>query len=155
MNPTAVLDGIGELSSHKYLHEISCQLATRNCFLHRNVANPSCCQPDDTPHSPPLFAATKSSMAPNIQRFEHISVSEEDDRIRCAFLGCGMVRFVVHEIHLFFERTISKCNGTPTRSSSFFLFIYLCRWVKNIYPMSWAIREISALTIFVIHLGHR
>jgi len=30
-------------------------------------------------------------MAPNIQPFEHLPIPEEDDRIRCALLGCGMM----------------------------------------------------------------
>ena len=33
---------------------------------------------------------TIAKMAPNIQHLPHISV-EEDSRIRCALLGCGMV----------------------------------------------------------------
>jgi hypothetical protein len=47
---------------------------------------------------------TTHNMAPNIQRFERLPVPEEDNRIRCALLGCGMVRsfsrlFVLWEGH--------------------------------------------------------
>ena len=40
---------------------------------------------------PPSDSFGLVTMAPNIQPFEHLPVPIEDERIRCALLGCGMV----------------------------------------------------------------
>ena len=46
---------------------------------------------------PPSYSFGLVTMAPNIQPFEHLPVPVEDERIRCALLGCGMVRFISSE----------------------------------------------------------
>jgi hypothetical protein len=87
---------------------------------------------------PPSYSYGLVKMAPNIQPFEHLPVPVEDERIRCALLGCGMVSLV------FLERTVNaKRQIRPEIPHSMPETFLAKRWDKSTSPILWDTHEIS------------
>jgi hypothetical protein len=107
-------------------------------------------------------------MAPNMQSFEALPiclhVPKEDTRVRCALLGCGMVRhplavFEVCHGHADSGATVecvSKSSFQPYHCLSRFLcsLYVVCRWAKNTFPTLWVIPTTFASIFYVIHTSH-